>query len=40
MLQRNNPTQIRTFEENEEVYEKLMGQRDKLLPRHKKQKIK
>lgn len=40
MFKRNIPTKIKEFELNQEVYEKLIGQRDKLLPRYKKQSIK
>lgn len=40
MLERNKPTQIRTYQPDEEVYEKLIGQRNKLDNRYKRQQVK
>lgn len=40
MLERNRATQTKTYEPNQEIYEKLIGKRDKLDHRYKKQKVK
>lgn len=40
MLLRNNHKKVKTYEAGDIVYEKIIGQRNKLLPRFKKQKIK
>lgn len=37
MLQRNRPDLINTYQPGDIIYEKLIGQRNKLLPRYKKQ---
>lgn len=40
MISRNNLSQIKTYQPGEVIYEKIIGQRNKLLPRFKKQKVK
>lgn len=39
ILNRNRPTKIKIYEPNQEVYEKLIGKRNKLDDRYKKQRV-
>lgn len=40
MLKRNKPNGIRNYQEGDIIYEKIIGQRNKLQPRFRKQKVK
>lgn len=40
MLERNGANKVKNYQPGEYVYEKIIGQRNKLLPRFRKQKVK
>lgn len=40
MLERNDANGVRNYHPGEYIYEKIIGQRNKLLPRFKRQKVK